>query len=118
MARWALIFGWLKLKEKHTWILLEMIDPFDGQTQSWAAEYRKRYDRLFEVADIVTAISNCFFQGCYHKRNRHMVDNADVVLTCFDGKAGGTKVTVDYAKKNEIPVVLLPSITVHWRTKE
>jgi len=37
-----------------------------------------------------------------------MVDNADVVLACFDGKAGGTKVTVDYAKKNEVPVMILP----------
>ena len=42
-----------------------------------------------------------------------MVDNADILLACFDGKAGGTKVTVDYANKNEVPVVMLPPNVVH-----
>ena len=103
----------MKLKEKHSWILLEMVSPFDDQAKSWTAEYRQRHDHLFETADIVTATSNRFYRGCYHKRNRYMVDNADILLACFDGKAGGTKVTVDYANKNEVPVVMLPPTVVH-----
>lgn len=101
----------LKLKEKHSWILLEMVSLFDDQAKSWTVEYRQRHDSLFKKADIVTATSNSFYRGCYHKRNRYMVDNADVVLACFDGKAGGTEVTMDYAEKNEVPVMILPPTT-------
>lgn len=91
----------LKLKEKHSWILLEMVSLFDDQAKSWTVEYRQRHDSLFKKADIVTATSNSFYRGCYHKRNRYMVDNADVVLACFDGKAGGTEVTMDYAERTK-----------------
>lgn len=101
----------LKLKEKHSWILLEMVSLFDDQAKSWTVEYRQRHDSLFKKADIVTATSNSFYRGCYHKRNRYMVDNADVVLACFDDKAGGTEVTMDYAEKNEVPVMILPPTT-------
>ena len=101
----------LKLKEKHSWILLEMVSLFDDQAKSWTVEYRQRHDSLFKKADNVTATSNSFYRGCYHKRNRYMVDNADVVLACFDGKAGGTEVTMDYAEKNEVPVMILPPTT-------
>lgn len=88
-----------------------MVSLFDDQAKSWTVEYRQRHDSLFKKADIVTATSNSFYRGCYHKRNRYMVDNADVVLACFDGKAGGTEVTMDYAEKNEVPVMILPPTT-------
>ena len=37
--------------------------------------------------------------GCMLRRNRAMVDAADVLLTVFDGSEGGTAATIRYAKK-------------------
>ncbi len=38
------------------------------------------------------------------RRNRIIVEAADLVLALWDGKSRGTKFTVDYAKERGIPV--------------
>ena len=59
----------------------------------------ERYDKILDAADKVVILSDKYFTGCFAKRNSYMVDNSDVVLTYFDGKAGGTGSTLKYAKK-------------------
>lgn len=75
--------------------------PFEGQADDFSDFWKKRYYKILEECDESVVISDKYFKGCYQKRNQFMVDNSDFVMTWFDGKAGGTKNTVDYAlKKN------------------
>ena len=37
-------------------------------------------------------------------RNRHMVDQADLLLSVWDGSPGGTGSTVAYARRQGVPV--------------
>lgn len=87
----------LDLQKKYPWIVLEMVSPFDGQTDHWNAEYKARHDRLFEEADIVTIISHEYTKSCMFRRNRYLVENADLLLAVYDGQPGGTAMTIQYA---------------------
>ncbi len=40
-------------------------------------------------------------------RNKQMVDIADAVLVIWDGKSKGTRYTIEYTKKMNIPLVLV-----------
>jgi uncharacterized phage-like protein YoqJ len=42
------------------------------------------------------------------RRNRYMVENADLLLAAYDGQPGGTATTVQYAIEVGIQVELLP----------
>lgn len=89
----------LDLREKYPWIVLEMVSPFDGQADRWSDEYRARHNRLFEEADIVTIISREYTKSCMFRRNRYLVENADMLLAVYDGQPGGTAMTIQYAKE-------------------
>jgi len=98
----------LELKEKYPWIILEMVSPFDGQADKWTDDYKARHARLFREADIITATGHEYTKGCMFRRNRYLVNNADMLIAAFDGQSGGTAMTVDYALKNGIKVTLIP----------
>lgn len=101
----------LELKEKYPWIILEMVSPFDAQAARWEPEYQARHARLFAKADIVTVISHEYTRACIFRRNRYLVVNADLLLAAFDGKPGGTAMTVEYAHHTGIPVqTILPMV--------
>ena len=58
-----------------------------------------RYEKILKSADEVKTISEHYFRSCYQKRNCWMVDNSSLVIAAFDGKKGGTKNTIDYARR-------------------
>lgn len=97
----------LKLRRKYPRVRLELAIPFRGQSERWPERYRERYERLIAEADIMTVLSDVFDRNCVFHRNRYMVDNADILLACFTGGAGGTAMTVEYARQLGIPVALI-----------
>lgn len=94
----------LDLKEQYPWIMLEMVIPFEGQATKWTPDYQERHARLLARADMVTLISHEYTKKCMIQRNRYLVNNADRLFACYDGKPGGTAMTVDYAKEIGVPV--------------
>lgn len=71
--------------------------PFEGQGDAFSLEWKNRYYKILNECDEFVVLSDNYYKGCYQKRNEFMVDNSDYVMTWFDGKAGGTKNTIDYA---------------------
>ncbi len=102
----------LSLQNKYPWIILEMVSPFDDYSQKWDSEHRYRLNRLFDCADIVTATGHAYDRGCMYRRNRYLVDNADLLLACYDGAEGGTAMAVGYARATGIPVEIIDPGTV------
>lgn len=94
----------LELQKDYPWISLEIVTPFDAQAARWAPEYRERHDRLLKQADAVTPICHEYTRSCMFRRNRYLVDEADLLLAAFDGKPGGTAMTVEYANRNRVPI--------------
>lgn len=59
---------------------------------------------------MVTVISHEYTKNCLFARNRYIVQQADLLLACFDGQEGGTKKTVEYARRFGCPVCLIPPV--------
>ena len=102
----------LELKEEFPDVTLEMALPYEGQASRWTDDYQRRWHRCVQEADMVTVISDSFTKGCFFQRNRYMVLQADILVACYDGQEGGTKMTVDYARQCGCPVCLLPPVKV------
>ena len=43
------------------------------------------------------------------ERNRYMVNNSSLLIALFNGKPGGTKSTIEYAKKQNLRIIVITS---------
>lgn len=102
----------LELQGKYPWIILEMVSPFDTQAARWNEVCQMRHDRLFAAADIVTATGHEYTKACMFRRNRYLVDNADLLLAAYDGQPGGTRMTCEYAREMGVPIRLIMPLTL------
>ncbi len=93
------------LKKENEHIKLVCAVPYVGQQEAWRGEYKSRWEKVVSQSDEVVYTSNQYSKSCFHIRNRYMVDNSEVVVCCFDGTAGGTAYTVDYALKHDKIVI-------------
>ena len=100
----------VELRKEYPEIILEMVSPFDEQASKWTREYQRRQDRLFAQANVTTATSHEYTKGSMFRRNRYLVDNADLLLAAYEGQEGGTAMTVGYAQKTGIPVLFISPV--------
>lgn len=103
---WAAEFV-LELKEKGTPIKLVCACPYNGFELNWAQDWKTRYRRVLSKADYVCFLHKKYNPACFQFRNEWMVDRSAEVIAVFNGKKSGTKNTIDYAKKVDIPIVLV-----------
>lgn len=81
--------------------------PYDRQAVSWRHEDRDRYEEILSKADRVEYISHAYTRACLHQRNRWMCDQATHLLAVYDGQPGGTKNTIDYARKKGLNITII-----------
>lgn len=105
LAAEAVLF--FKQTEKYENVRLIAAIPYKGQDKGFSELWKKKYNRVLAASEKQVLISDSYFAGCFQKRNIFMVDNSDYVLTWFDGERGGTKNTLDYAKKKERYIINL-----------
>lgn len=72
------------------------------------AAWQSRYASVLAGADIVRFVSLQYDRGCFQRRNEWMVDHAGRVIAVFNGEKGGTKNTIDYADRQNVPVIYIP----------
>ena len=81
--------------------------PYEGQTNKWSEDWKKRYADILNQADEKVLLQKQYTRGCLHARNRYMVDNSSFIIAVFNGEEGGTKYTIDYAKKQGLRIKIL-----------
>ena len=90
----------LSLKEKGFDVKLIAYLPYKDRKDS------KRISENLEMCDDVIVCSDYYFKGCFIRRDKVMVDSADMLIAVTDGKdTGGTAYTIKCAEKRGIPVV-------------
>ncbi len=89
----------LRLKAERRSVTLECAIPFPTQADRWSERDRFRRERILAAADSVVTLSPTYAKNAFFLRNRYMVDGADAVVCCYDGKTGGTAYTIEYAKR-------------------
>ena len=98
----------LQLREERPDVTIEAVIPWEGQADRWGDALRRRYDRLVSECDYQTLVQTHYSQDCMMRRNRYMVDHADVLLAVYNGKSGGTRSTMLYAMRRGLQIIELP----------
>ena len=97
----------LKLREKYPGIKLVIAIPHRGQGGSFGEEERQEYEQILSLADETVCLSERYYNGCMHARNRLLVDNSSHCICYLNGNTGGTAYTVRYAEKHALHIVNL-----------
>lgn len=85
-------------REEFKDIRLVVVIPCRDQASRWNVEQRARYEQINRAADEVIYLSERYYQGCMHERNRYMVDHSRVCICYLTERKGGTAYTVEYAR--------------------
>ena len=94
----------IELKEEYSLRLILAI-PYTGQSRAYPPEWLERYKAVIEAADEKFCASKTYIPSCFQTRNEFMVKNSERVITFYDGQTGGTKNTLDFAKKRQVEIV-------------
>ena len=97
----------LNLKEAYPQIRLILVLPCADQTKFWNKSEIDYFEKVKSQADKVVCLSEKYYSGCMHKRNRHLVDNSSVCISYLRKHSGGTFYTVEYAKTQKVKVIEL-----------
>ena len=94
----------LALRDEMPCLRLTAWLPCAGQADLWQEADRIRWKNLLDCCDEVRILEPVYSDGCMLRRDKAMVDGADMILSVWDGSAGGTGWTVSYAKRQGKPV--------------
>ena len=100
----------LKKKAENPAIHLIAATPWPGFARRWNEEWKTQYDRILKQADLVVNVCDHYHQGVFQQRNTWMVDRSNRVIAYYNGTAGGTRNTIDYAVKKGIEVIQYRSV--------
>ncbi|MBD5156135.1 MAG: DUF1273 domain-containing protein [Butyrivibrio sp.] len=103
LAAWTVI----RLREEYPQIKLVLALPCPpaAQTLKWKDEQKAEYEKIRELADEEHILSTCYTRSCMLDRNRFMVDNSYRIIHYLRSDRGGTRYTVNYAKKQGIELI-------------
>ena len=97
----------LKLRKKNKQIHLICASPYEGFETRWSANWQKRYRKIMKKADYVKFVSPNYSLSCFQIRNEYMVNHSNRVIAVYNGEAGGTRNTLNYAKKKGIEIIVI-----------
>lgn len=82
---------------KHPNIRLKMVLPCRDQADRWPKKFQRAYGNILSAADEVLYLSENYDPFCMQRRNRYLVDSADILMCYLTRSFGGTMNTVNYA---------------------
>ncbi len=97
----------LRLRERDGRLKLICALPHPGFGLHWSGGWTERFQQVLYQADLVRTICPSFSYSSYQARNEWMVRHSALVIAVFNGEPGGTKNTLDYAKKSNVPCVII-----------
>jgi len=108
----------LAMRSRHPDVTVEAVIPCPTQADDWPPEAVLRYRRLVEACDFETLVSDRYTPGCMQRRNRYLVDHASLLIAAYDGSAGGTRNTIQYALQRGVDVVDLPILMKNFDSQK
>ena len=98
----------LKLRQRYPDVTLEAARPCESQARSWPEGEQTRYQGILEQCNYETLVQHTYSPGCMQRRNRYMVDHAQLVIAVYNGEPkGGTAQTLAYALRNKRDTCIL-----------
>ncbi len=98
----------LEARRRGANVRLCCVVPFVGHDKYLNEEITRRYSALLRSSSRVVILAEHYSIDAFHRRNDYLLEQADLVMTYYDGsKKGGTAYTVRHATKLRIPVINL-----------
>ena len=95
----------LALRQERGDVTLEAAVPCPAQADSWPPQDKARWRQLLSCCDVETMVQHHYTRGCMIRRNRYMVDHSAMVIAVYDGTEGGTRRTLEYALRQQVPFI-------------
>lgn len=99
----------LRLRERDSRIKLIAALPYPDFGLHWSDGWTERFQAVLSAADLKRCICPRFSYSAYQARNEWMVNHSGLVIAVFSGERGGTKNTLDFAEKKQVPCVIIDS---------
>jgi len=96
----------LRLRDSGMPIRLICASPYKGFEQGWSTDWQKRYNAILATADLVRFICPGYSRSCFQIRNEWMVNHSARVIAVYNGEKGGTRNTLEYAKKMSVECIV------------
>lgn len=97
----------LKLRDAGYPVKLMCACPYDSFETGWSQDWQRQYREILTAADFVKYICGGYSRACFQIRNEWMVNHAARVIAVFNGEKSGTKNTIEYAAKVDVPIVCI-----------
>ena len=97
----------LELKKSGKPVRLIAVSPFKGVEKSWDKSWIDRFYNIWNNADDKVIVSFKPGRAAFFERNHYLVDHASKLIGVYTGAPGGTKETIEYAKKKGLEVVVI-----------
>lgn len=81
------------------------VSPYYGFEKHWDAANKAKYYDIIDAAEEVKFMQSEYSKASFHIRNAYMVDNSARVIAAYNGTPGGTKNTVEYARKKGLEII-------------
>ncbi len=98
----------LRLREQDDRLKLICALPHPGFGLHWGGGWTERFQRVLAAADWTKCVCPSFSYASFQIRNEWMVRHSSLVIAVFNGERGGTKNTLDYARRQGVPCVVIP----------
>ena len=96
----------LELRKQYPDVVLKAMIPWPGQANHWPGPEQQRYASLCAQCNEREYVSQVYRRDCMQLRNRAMVEQAQVLISVYDGSASGTGNTVRHAR--QLSLTILP----------
>ena len=97
----------LRLREQDDRLKLICALPYPSFGLHWDGGWTDRFQRVLAQADLERTICSSFSYASYQARNEWMCRHSGLIIAVFTGERGGTKNTLDYARKIGVPCVII-----------
>ncbi len=91
----------------HMPMRLVCVIPYPGQAKNWPSAEQERYREILSQAERKILVSREYTRSCIMERNRYMVDHSAHMVAVYGGAGGGTKYTLDYARRENLCISLI-----------
>lgn len=73
--------------------------PYKGFGLHWKDGHSELFARVVRDADAVHYICDSYSRSAYQRRNEWMVDRSSLLIAAYAGVSGGTRNTIEYARR-------------------
>ena len=97
----------LRIRDEGKPVKLFCACAWNGMEDRWEQNWQDRYSDIIMNSDGVVYVSKTPGRAAFFQRNHWMVDHSNRLLGVYTGAPGGTKETIEYARKNGREVIVI-----------